>query len=478
MAARQDLNIRIAAISAADDFTALPFPSTLVEISCPSPKSTALAVILDQSDSCGPMIDEADKLPRLLRSLPRDWEVWIYRLSEKSSLRGPAQHTVAHLQDASLRLSDWLGSRECRTTAKDRGSLILPVLEGIDRRKKERHVERVVALALTDGELLDSAAIQLPSDIHIAGIAKVVSPQARIQWRRVLGDAPLFNLSESAIDDWLRSQSSSFFGSTQVSWKCVRGGSLNVAHFDPNRQCMRSLSNPGIEWNLKDGPLFLLLQAQSADLDGIHLSCSNPGTGHEEVLKLSKANAVIPLKLLSILRRVLAGPSSVALDAIVDHSPGTPDFHVTAQWMTRAAEMSEQRRKWTGNDGILNSLEPSGLRASLVNDDGDLRWDALLCLCRLEPGGQARSYSRVVVFGLNRQSRPALQWRAKQSLSFGTTGTAVCIEYDPRESRWMISYDESDRHEFDPRGSRVLPRQLVEEEGVEWSAFFSGDLNS
>src|SRR5438045_3532311 len=140
MAVQQELKIRIAVVSAANQEGALPSPSTLVEISCPTPKSTALAVILDLSDSCVSIHDEAEKLPRLLKSLPREWDAWIYRLSEKRTLGRPAQQTVAHLQDSSLKLGDWLDNREFRATAKGHGSLILPVLEGIELQRKQSHV--------------------------------------------------------------------------------------------------------------------------------------------------------------------------------------------------------------------------------------------------------------------------------------------------------------------------------------------------
>ncbi len=77
-----------------------------ITIRRPSPY---VALVLDMSDSCGALREAARRLHVLLRKLPRDCTVSIFRLSSNSRLNAEGTDTAACLQDGRLScLNGWM----------------------------------------------------------------------------------------------------------------------------------------------------------------------------------------------------------------------------------------------------------------------------------------------------------------------------------------------------------------------------------
>ncbi len=208
---------------------------TLLELYVPAP-TRSVSIVLDMSDSCPPIRDIAQQLPKLLVKHAKQSPLWIYRLSNKLALNEGHQNTVGHLTDGSISLLSWLDDRSLVEKASRTGSTLRRVIESIQERDRNVAFSESLTIVLTDGKLLDRAAIELPPKLRLVGICPEITNASQEHWNRVVPGSPLIAwnsplLTHSTFDN------ADLTGKYAVSFVGLDVGTYE--YFDPTRKTLQ-----------------------------------------------------------------------------------------------------------------------------------------------------------------------------------------------------------------------------------------------
>ena len=406
----------------------------LVEVSLVA-ADTAVAVVLDGSDSCAALSSLVAKLPGLLARLPRRWPVWVYWLGDATAVGGFEGVTVGHVVDGSADVAAMAGDRTARAAAAVRGSFVGPVVAAIAARRAD-----VVVLVVTDGRLTDFGPVDVPGGLRVVGVT--TAGDAPAAWRQVLPGQPIYSPSEAGLDRWLAAHDAAAVGGRVVDVSAEGAMRLTAdGQWQP-------VAGP-IEWDAQTGPLRLLVAAGSPGevvVGGTRLSLAGP-TGGPSVEGLSAAG-------------VTAG---AAASGVLD--VGRSDAEFDGVWAAAAAAVGcgERGESWRAGGATV---------APLLAALGDAA--AGLLLCRGDPRLAPPVDGRVVLIGLRRTREPSVDWAAGRATPVGVVTAALRVRHDRLEGRWVASRDGGDEIELNPRGGQRLA-DLPMVDGTSVVVTFSGE---
>lgn len=435
----------------------------LVELTCPRPSNAALAIVLDVSDSCGPMRNESAKVPRLVAHLPRDMPIWLYRLSNYEP-SNKEKHRVAHLQDGSLQLSKWLDESRMRDVMAMRGSLLRPVLESIVERKTKECLSQVKLLVLTDGELLDVGELNVPDGIDIIGLATSSFDSKCKNWRRVLPRFPIFDLLDPRLDDVFADVSTLFYGACEVSWGHAEV-TLTATVVDLTGRRSWPVDTSSQVWNSVDQSLMLVLKMSKPASRPPTLVCRSIKRDESIELQLTSEIAPLDAAIVAEAFALLNTAKATKADVILNVCASDPQFEAIRSQFLSARSLALSRESWVDSSGIAKVWNGDVTGQALLGHDDRFRFDALLCLANLEPADRADA--QIMVFALDKKRQPAIELGADSLVAPVGSFDPISIRFDTREARWMFS-QKSQARELDPRFSQVLELPML--------ALFSGPL--
>ncbi len=402
--------------------------------------------------------------------MPRDTPVWVYRLSSHTPADDKT-HRIAHLQDGSLQLSDWLDDARQREFMARRGSLLRPVLESISERKAREDVTQVKVVVLTDGELLDVSEITIPVGMDIVGLTSSVNDGKCQQWRRVLPNIPLFDLLDHRVDQAFVDVSQPFYGACEVSW-CQGDIAVRAHVVDLTSARIVPLDGMALPWNFLDRPLLLLLETDGASAVRPTIVCRS--VKNNQLMEVLLTDDVVPLDTRLIGQVAALRETGAARNAnvVLDVKASDPDFATVREHFLAATILTESRAAWIKADGTAMVWQGNASVKAVLCEDGTFQFDALLCLANLELVN--RQQARIVIIGLDKRIQPALQVGPGSLLDLGELSVACTIRFDIREARWILSQGSHTR-ELDPRYGEKLTLPVTKGESS-LVVLFSGPL--
>lgn len=442
---------------------------SVLKVEVAPPEKCAVVVVLDLSDSCGSMQVEISRLPRLLEALPRNWPLWIYRLSDAHPLHSSA--TVAHVCDGSVDLMRFAGNRRTIERSQATGSYLLPPLEAIIARTRQEEVSRVNVLVLTDGELFDLAPLALPQGIRLIGLTSKRDVDRQRHWNRVLPGNRLCLLSDTALDAFFQESNCAFFGSCQIELATLQPF-VPILHFNAQTGDRHTVHDAPLFWNFIDGPLLLQIAASPEKLANLELVLTSLRTNFSAPLRLAGASpqGISPEELAGFDRS-----TKNKVHSLFEVSTEDECFPDAWNALGEAARMARERAAWIDEDGRLQVFKDAVFRNQLWNGDQVPISDSWLCLCSSEPDSEPTPGARIVVVAMERNRRPALHWMLGDKLPFGSVDASLRIEFDVMENRWMVQYGTDRPNELNPFGSQELSLKLGGT-AASWKAYFSGSL--
>lgn len=441
------------------------------EISALSIGSSAYALVLDLSDSCGSLRAIGDRLPALFKPLGSRTALWIYRFSSSGALDSGAD-TIGHLQDGSLKISRWLDDRLLRQTAVNQGSFARPVFDAVALRMLKERKPNVQVVILTDGEVLDRSAIDIPGGCGVVGICECPEDSKTMHWRRAFPNSPLFAATDRLVEKWVSDRSEPFCGVCDVSCH-ETGAPIRIRAHDLEENLTSGSEGELLSWNLASKPLVLGFRQRQDAIQRTVVRCQARRTGQTLEMQLNEKMDEVSEAARAIVAQAWKQKELPGYEVLVDCTSGEPGFNELWQDTTRAVTLADKRASWTDSKGIATVYTSERARSCLLNEDGQFRWHALLCLYLATA---ALEGSRVVILGLSRRAKPAINWSCDHCPDFISVDESTLIEFDSTDRRWLLTRG-SMRHELNPRGSQRLELGKVRGTTSPWSALFFGSLS-
>jgi hypothetical protein len=432
----------------------------LIEVAPASLPETAVAVVLDLSDSSEPMQLVLSRLPTVLAKLPRKWPVWIYGLSDATPIVEAQSINVGHVIDGSIDLCSISADRTRRQAAAARGSFLGVVLEAIHERRAIESLDEAIVLVITDGRLTDFSPVSVLPGLRVLGLTENVDRSADFVWSQALPNHSLFRLNDPELDVRMNSGQQPLVGRCAVA---LEGDGCAESRCLTNDGSFQAIH--GCEWDPRMRPLCLLVPAASSDLLTVVLSPTASGTPLR--LKVSKARRKVSEQSMAAATAALQ-PTSLDHRILIDCSSGENGFEDMWKAVGAAAQLCEGRRRW---EETLPAMQPI---LSVIHKSKE--YQAALCLCRDDPKGPQTSTSRVVVIGLSQNLTSTINWGPTRSTPFGTPAEDWRMRYDQMEGRWMLSRNGQSDMELSPQGSEFLGALRLRDENIKVSILFSGDL--
>ncbi len=437
---------------------------TLIKIDIPRPKLN-VAIILDMSDSCLHIRDVARRLPSLLTKLPRDSSLLVYRLSAFAPLNNFQTDTVGHLIDGSITLTSWLDDRSLVEVASWSGSMLRPVMESISAGCSKLTSEPVRAIVITDGELLDRGKLELPGNLKLTGICPAgISPDFR-NWRRVVGDFPLYCWDDRSLDRGTIGNYEIPKQQIRVHIETSNEDLLSVGLLDPPTGTFESFPE-SLTWDTSLGPITLLLvsRASLSQATSIALTSSN----EKKVIRLSLADAnLIDLSDCKSLTHAIALKNAEGIEeCILDITANGADAIELNRIAAEIESLAKSRIPWTPQSELLSRL--IAMIQKQRSDVGGI--DAVVCFTRCRD-----DCSRLVVCALRKKNAPSLIWSQESGSPCGHPIQNIKIRFDRMEGRWLAALELGKEFELDPSASQILA-ESIEFDKDKWNGYYSGPL--
>lgn len=448
--------------------------AVVLQFSAERPAPCPVALVFDLSDSCPALKPVAEKLTKLLEPLPREWPLWIYRLSSVNPLDEFQTIPLGDLLDSTVRCQDWFENARLREQSRWAGSFLRPVLDAIDARREDENLEHAMAIVLTDGELLDSEPIDLPTSIRLVGIAPSNAAMKAEYWNRIVPGTKLLSLDDRDVDAAVQPDSQAFYGWCEVSWRWTDGRSVDVREVDAETRRIRPVSGAVLKCQLNEQPKGLLFRVSRSDLPFLRLSVSRPETRRQVSLRSIAIGPLNP-RLAEVIAPAEQGSDAHGVEIVADVQAAHPNFPAVWRSFTKAASLADAREKWLSEDGKMLVFGDEPFEGKCVDVQGQPRCDAMLVLGNREPGPTYDAEARVVLVALDRKRQPALSLNVDCPLPFGTPVIPAQINYEKREACWML-HEGTERRELELDGSERLRRPLLKTGDQSWLALFSGDL--
>jgi len=437
---------------------AQPQQFDLVELVAATVPATAVAIVLDLSDSAGSMQALLARLPMLLAKLPRKWPVWIYCLSNPAQIVLPEPVNVGHLIDGGLDLSSVLTDRVLRQTAAGCGSFAGPVIESIHERRAIESLEEAIVILITDGRLTDFSSVNVLPGIRLIGLTDTPDKSSDKIWRSAFPNHPLFRLSEPDLDVWIeanRAQSPCLFHVT------LRGEGVALARLLNKDESLQPADT--FDWNSGAGPCQLLVPSATADTFDVLMNSSFGGS--QIRLAVANVRSRPSAEAIAAASATLV-PSSTDRSILIDAAAGDSNFDVlwaAAAAMARCCDMGSQ---WKDSIPEITPI--------LKRLKENRQYQAALCVCRGDPRHTHQRDSRMVVIGVRLGAGTAIGWLAGQSTPFGVPAQNWRLRYDKMEGRWIHSHGSEEETELRPQGGQCLAPLKLRNESL--NIFFSGTL--
>ena len=182
-----------------------------LEISPVTGPTKRVFIVLDLSDSCPKTMQSLSKLAWLWQSLPPQWLVSFYALSNREILYPSGEFLQA--RDLESRIRDFGESQEVEEwIARQirRGSFLRYPLTGIyEAWQAERAIhgdpsQEALVFVVTDGELLDLAPVRLPAGMTVIGVLTPSEKGGVSCWSDVLPRSKAFPQGATELLDHVR----------------------------------------------------------------------------------------------------------------------------------------------------------------------------------------------------------------------------------------------------------------------------------
>ena len=173
--------------------------------------------------------------------------------------------------------------------------------------------------------------------------------------------------------------------------------------------------------------------------------------------------------LVAAVTALLNSDGAPQSNVLLDVRAGDANFESVRAQFVAAKRLAESCGSWLNASGVLQVWNDE----SIAGIDGLSKCDALVCL-GVVPADSSEE-DRIIVVGLEKRLQPALAIGTGPFLDLGESTTAITINFDKREARWMLQESGATR-ELDPRNSQTLPLPLISKQGVPFVALFSGPL--
>ena len=427
----------------------------------------AVAVVLDLSESCTGVFDVASNLPKLLTKAPRDTPLWLFRMSCREPLNDANVDRVENLLHGSISLATYASDRQLVEVALHSGTLIRPVIEGIDLLQKTFDVPLVTVVVLTDSVLLDRAPVSIPGAMRVIGILN--GSVRSDDWCRVVGPKPLFSWNDPKLtyQSVFPNENSSdcLVSICDESLGCIPNGMLEIYVMSASGVVK---GPPAISFDSTSTILEFIVQTRFRSKQTLTIDVASKLDSSELRFALADADELniqdVPIRFLTIERGSL---EQVRWDLLLDIQISDRENPNASNWAAFFELMSDSHRKWSDDQESFIELR----RILQENSVETEYWNAVMALVQSDGTG---STSRIVLFGLSEIAKPAIALVKGTVTPWGVSLQDVRIQFDRLEARWIIRIDEIET-ELAPLSSQVLPFELAID-GVGWIAYFSGPI--
>lgn len=442
----------------------------LVQVEAIAPRTAALGIVLDLSDSCPPIRELLDRLPQLLKKLRRDTPVWFYCLSNNQILDTESKR-CGDWVDGTFGPDKWLDDATFIKRMAMRGSLLRPVLEAVADRKHSEAIESVSLLVLTDGGLSDSARLMVPPGIKVFGLL----PNARCRdsrWRQVLPSCSLCELEETDIDRAFAEEARDYFGACEIDIKCDETP-IEISVLDFHTRQIRPCTHHQARCNLAEQSLSFILELPAAATTLPQIAIRSLRTGNQCELRILQNSFRPDEHTVTQITQLLDSAAECAWHILVDSREADASFKDDYHKFMIAKRLCESQEPWltaAGNLTVWQADSWSAIRAGNAED----RFDALICIAQ---NGLSAEVVRIVLIGLRKQCQPAFQWEqfALKNADFQTA--AFDVFFDHLENRWILRENQKFTRELNPIGSQLITTKAAPDVDMNCTVLFSGSIS-
>lgn len=408
-------------------------PVLLLGFDVTPPEPVEIALVIDQSDSCGDLSKLFSYTQKLLAQLPSDWSLTLFRLSSTEIISRPGLK-LRQLCESSDWSRELCVDRGVHQTGARRGSFLRPVLE---RLKTLESNDRRLLLVLTDGKFGDFGRVEIPAGTDVIAILPGSVPDELGSRKPIEKQIKILSMQDPEMDHIFAGFTHPFFGPVVVQPKSDSQDTDRFYRVDSDGRLTAWSRIPHHILNLAGVQQFVLFDGTLDEFQPMQWELKSCASGSRTILSGSqiarRPQRSFEKKIVDSFTRGISGTQS---DAICWMKRGESHFVSLDQQFRIATTLADQAESWVDNDGktrVFSNLA----NLSLVSEDGRCRHHAILVIAVVSP--ETKETLQVGLFSLHRDQNPAWQIQPESSLNDMTTNDTLSIRFDSSRYRWFLS---------------------------------------
>lgn len=437
---------------------------TVVEVSAEASRDGDVLVVIDLSDSSP--VDEGDlsRLRRLLAALPRGWTVALSGLGATSpavAARGD-RVTIGDVVDGAADLAATFLDAKVVGRARRSGSFLEPTLDAFARAAVSATDRALVGIVVTDGRLTDIDPVRLPEGMRLVGIASGAGGHDRQRWREVVGDHEFIGNDGDPVGAVRALAGCAFHGPCTVT---IPGGTYRVQAGPDGASGDRPASTEReLRWDFSLGRL--RLEFNGSDVPA-HLDVAGAGR--------AVARVAVPAVAADPAPRPAAQSAAATVTAAAAVMLAVEEAH---EILRRAGELASACAGWFADDGTPTLAAPgSAVATSLLDATGKPAADAFLLIGCVEIDAAEGGAVPFLVVPVHRTAPTCFAAGVIGPESAPLTVRQTwSVHFDNLEARWIVAVERATELQLLPRGSHVVPVEVLDRLGRRCEVFFSGAI--
>lgn len=442
-------------------------------------------IVLDLSDSCTRTFQHLRKLTWLWQTLPPQWSVSLYALSEKEALHPSGE--LLHARDLENCIAELEASPDLEERRADfmrRGSFLRYPLIGIyEAWQAERAInndpsQEALVFVVTDGDFLDFNPIRLPQGMTVMGVLVPAEKGAGSRWSEVLPRSPAYPSGSTELVELVRRSVSPARQMCEIlpSFPYVLPDGSSRSTTTPRKK------PSSFKWDLGRGPAVIAASASILTDSTAIIECK-PRRGEPIQISLvglsemmsattSSSTADIPSATIADGRLVLFNEAAV-VPRLVEHM---------RMQASKGRGLDEQHTAYI-RGALSKARKDSRDSASSVEQE----WDAAIVVAMrdnigVEQGPRSAEsmseYTVLVLGGIRKCPKEQLCIRKSDQAPSDPgfrTEQDVRVKYDINSARWHL-YRGDERKTLAPRACEAIGDLFMDSSGRVCEVFYTGPL--
>lgn len=378
--------------------------SILLEVTFPDVATAAIAIVIDHSDSCesAKIAAIVNDLSKPINEMPLSWKMWIYDLGSAVSL-SDVRATLSYYRDEISHITETSSLPSVANKWRTRGSFFGPVLDSITSRCQQESVQSMTVFVITDGELFDSEAQELPEHVTVIGIHPRGTLPHLEHWHRVLPNSPLLSLDDPSLDSILCQQSGLFSIGCEIEFEDV-ASHFRWHHLDIPTKTLRLLPKGPIKFDVGTKTEYLYTDSVGVDFANFSVRCR--ALKSDVIRRIKPSETVVPTEVRDILHAAIQAKSTSS-PLILDATFSGQNYSEVWAEYSEAVRRAEKKDIWLDEKGCIAVFQNLTDSKRAVSEDGYPKWDAMLAVSNRAVSNESKGChifdgTRVIVIGLTK----------------------------------------------------------------------------